>query len=172
MHRFRLALFSAPSFHRLLKYVDDQKAGPTVLALMLVNICVSSTLTRLGAKQLRLKYLQAMKDVEVTARVLRNYANSNDAPPKDKKALLRAAKRLDHGPQHAIDEHLRVLATAYDFRLFGQKGDKRAFAINCLNAILPREIPHRGAMIRDLLVLIGIHAHTSLIRGTLLKGKT
>jgi len=167
MREFRCVLFRSRTFHHLLQYSDEGKDGPIVFALMLLKIIASSTLSRKEGKEIRDIYLQAERDAKVAARVLRQRArNTGDQVHKDRLFLF--AQQIENTPHLAIeDDPLRLAASLYDFRLIGQKGDRRPFLIHSMNAVVPPATPNRNAMIRDLLVLIGIRASRHLVRSTI-----
>jgi hypothetical protein len=139
---------------------------------MILKLFSLRAITRDDAKQARMKYLKAKSDVEIAARILRVYSAGPQLSPGNRKVLLHAAKEIQNSPMFAIDERLRSVSAIVDFGLFGQQGDKRAFAIHLLHISLPPDINNRYAMIRDLLRLIDIHATAPFIRSTIVKGHT
>jgi hypothetical protein len=139
---------------------------------MLRSFLLNPITTPEEAKQARQKYLEAKLEVESAARIVRTYAEN--APKSHKQALIQAAASIEKTPGYACVGDFRLIAFFVNFGLFGQKGDKRAYAIRYLNDSLPpaTAIHNRAAMIRDFLELVGVKATSSLVRSTIVNGKT
>jgi hypothetical protein len=140
---------------------------------MILSLFSSRPITRKDAKEAREKYLKAKSDVEMVARTLREYTGARpNLSAAVRKAFLQAANELEGSPMFAIEKRLRSASSIVDFGMFGQQGDKRAFAINWLHFMLPANIKNRYATIRELLNLIGVESTAPLVRSTILKGHT
>jgi hypothetical protein len=167
-------LFGNVTFLRLLEQletVDHVAVYEFMFRLRMLKGLLSSDISSGMAKEGRQKYLKAKLEVEIASRVLRRYAQDS-APADQRGALLHAARQIENATAYASDDRWLNFVWFFPFDLFGQKGDKRGFAIRYLDTLLPVDIPRRHAMISDFLKLIDINATPVLVRSTLRNGRT
>jgi hypothetical protein len=107
--------------------------------------------------------------VEIAVNVLLVYAKQL-APVEDVPTITRIAKDIEQ-LGFVVTPHAQELPADLDYRMVGQKGGQRAFAIRTIDSHVP-QLPNRYSVIADLACLVGVNASPQLVRATLLRGKT